>query len=188
MNTYEIGKIVTDHFAVKKSYIGITRSDRNYLDLLLTDGKTDLQAKQWDFTGEAPKENTVIYVQALVNQYRGKLQLIIQRISQAKDGEYEPSKFIPVCKINRDMLIDDFVTLKDVFYIQVNQPLQPVGKSQPETQLVLTKLGLQEIHGPKDEMVINREQILYIEELREDSQVVQGIKQFKETQAKQQPK
>ena len=111
---YEIGKIVIDHFAVKKSYIGIAKNDKQYLDLLLTDGKIDLHAKQWDFSGETPKENTVVYVQALVNSYQGKLQLVIQQISEAKAGEYEPSKFIPVCKIDRDLLIDDFVTLKDM--------------------------------------------------------------------------
>lgn len=91
-------------------------------------------------------------------------------------------------KLATAQLNSNFVTLKDVFYIQVNQPLQPVerGKKQPEPQpqLILTKLGLQEIHGPKDEMIINREQILYIEELREDSQVVRGIKQFKSQPAK----
>lgn len=90
-------------------------------------------------------------------------------------------------KLNPAQLNSNFVTLKDVFYIQVNQPLQPVEKGktqQPQPQLVLTKLGLQEIHGPKDEMLINREQILFIEELREDSQVTQGIKQFKGQPAK----
>lgn len=85
-------------------------------------------------------------------------------------------------KLTSGQLSSNFVTLKDVFYIQVNQPLQPVEKDKkpPESQpqLILTKLGLQEIHGPKDEMIINREQILFIEDLRADSQVVQGIKQF----------
>jgi len=114
MNTYEIGKIVIDHFAVKKTYVGTAKNEKQYLDLLLTDGKTDLQAKQWDFTGEAPKENTVINIQALVNTYQGKLQLVIQQISEAKAGEFKPSRFIPVCKISRDLLIDDFVTLKDM--------------------------------------------------------------------------
>jgi len=111
--TYEIGKIVTDHFAVKKSYVGIAKNDKQYLDLQLTDGKIDLHAKQWDFTGEVPKENTVVNVQALVNTYQGKLQLVIQQITEAKAGEFEPSKFIPVCPINKNLLIEDFVMLKD---------------------------------------------------------------------------
>ena len=111
---YEIGKIVTDHFAVKKSYVGIARNDKQYLDLLLTDGKTDLRAKMWDFTGEAPKENTVVEVQALVNLYQSELQLVIQQISQAKAREFEPSKFIPVCKVDKYTLIDEFVLLSDI--------------------------------------------------------------------------
>ena len=42
----------------------------------------------------------------------------------------------------------------------------------------LTKLG-GEIHGPEDKMIVNRQQVLFIENLKPDSKVVQLIKDHK---------
>ncbi|MBI2097871.1 MAG: hypothetical protein HYT46_02990 [Candidatus Vogelbacteria bacterium] len=72
-----------------------------------------------------------------------------------------------------------YVTLSDIFYLQVAQPLQP---SQPANNVNLIKLG-SELHGPQDLMTINRGQILFIEDLKPDSQVVQAITRFKEQQS-----
>ena len=73
-----------------------------------------------------------------------------------------------------------FLNLKDVYYLQVNEQLQPVGEgAQP--QLVLVKLGAREIHNPQDEMLINRDHILFIEKLKPDSQVIAAIKEYKKS-------
>ncbi len=74
-----------------------------------------------------------------------------------------------------------FPVLKDIYYLQVNQPVQPLAKGQtvpssPEINLV--KLG-GELHGPTDEMRINRDQILLIEDLRTDSNLVKAIDNYK---------
>jgi hypothetical protein len=68
--------------------------------------------------------------------------------------------------------------LREVYYLQVMQQLQP-GTENPTANINLVKLGA-ELHGPTDEMRINRDHILFIEDLKDDSQVVQGIKRFKE--------
>lgn len=72
---------------------------------------------------------------------------------------------------------DNYAILTDIFYLQVAQPLQP---SQPNVNpnINLVKLG-SELHGPADRMEINRDQILFIENLKADSQVVQGIEKYK---------
>ena len=72
-----------------------------------------------------------------------------------------------------------YATLVDIFYLQVAQPLQP---SEPATNVNLIKLG-SELHGPADEMKINRDHILFIETLRDNSQVVQAIKQYQNQQS-----
>ncbi len=74
----------------------------------------------------------------------------------------------------------DYAILTDIFYLQVAQPLQP---SQPNANpnVTLVKLG-SELHGPMDKMEINRDQILFIETLKDDSQVVKGIREFKASQ------
>ena len=72
-----------------------------------------------------------------------------------------------------------YVVLRDIYYLQVNTPPQPAkaGETQP-TNINLVKLG-SELHGPEDEMRINRDQILFVEDLRADSRVVEAIGQFK---------
>jgi len=71
--------------------------------------------------------------------------------------------------------------LRDVYYLQITQGLQPIEEgSSPRTNLNLVKLG-GELHGPTDEMIINRDHILFYEDLKADSQVVTAINQSKET-------
>lgn len=82
-------------------------------------------------------------------------------------------------------LTNQYVTLDDTYYLIQGQPIQPQtpvaeGETQPQTAFGLRKLGENEIHGPVDEMVINREHILFIEELKDDGQLVQAIKRHKE--------
>ena len=79
----------------------------------------------------------------------------------------------------------NYVILKDVYYLQVNQTLQPAQGKQsatPQQTLSLAKLGISELHKPKDEMKINRDHVIFIEDLEDDSQVVQAIDRYKETQ------
>lgn len=78
----------------------------------------------------------------------------------------------------------NYVTLKDIYYLQVSQVLQPVqGKKEPEPQqsISLAKLGVTELHKPKDEMKINRSHVIFIEDLDDDSQVVKAIEDYKAT-------
>jgi len=74
-----------------------------------------------------------------------------------------------------------YPVLKDIYYLQVTQVLQPADPNAPQQQLNLVKLG-GELHGPKDEMRINRDQILFVEDLKPDSQVVTAIESFKQGQ------
>lgn len=67
--------------------------------------------------------------------------------------------------------------LKDIFYIQAFDP-------RKTTDVTLAKFG-DEIHGPEDEMVIERSQVSVWENLRADSRVVQGIQKFKASEPKQ---
>lgn len=75
---------------------------------------------------------------------------------------------------------DDFTILAEIYYLQVSNPLQQVPPSETpqQPQLTLVKLG-NELHGPKDYMKINNRQIIFVEELKSDSRVVEAIEQYK---------
>jgi hypothetical protein len=74
-----------------------------------------------------------------------------------------------------------YMKLTDVFYLQaksttttddVKNPQATSTQETPDVQLI--KLG-SEIHGPDDEMIISRDQILFFENLKKDGKVAQSI-------------
>lgn len=68
--------------------------------------------------------------------------------------------------------------LTDIFYVRVEQPIQPEGQDQQQqANISLAKLG-NELHGPQDAMYIARDKVLYWENLKEDGQVVTAITEF----------
>ena len=74
-------------------------------------------------------------------------------------------------------LHDDFVRLQGIYYLKQNTQSATDPNAQPSSTLTLTKLGC-ELHGPSDEMVINRTQVTCWENLKSDSQVVTKIGDF----------
>lgn len=73
-----------------------------------------------------------------------------------------------------------FITLNDIYYLRVQQNLQPATGAQQQDQpsISLVKLG-NELHGPEDVMFVNRQHVLFIEPLKTDSNVVQAIRKDK---------
>ena len=74
------------------------------------------------------------------------------------------------------------IKLEDIYYLQVTRPLQQTAEGQqqanPQGELSLVKLG-NELHGPTDAMYVNRDQVLFIEDLKDDSNVVTAIANYK---------
>jgi len=74
---------------------------------------------------------------------------------------------------------EKYVSLTNVYYLVLKQPLQnqnntDQNQSQTAPEYSLIKLG-KELHGPTS-MSINKDQILFIENLADDSKVVITIK------------
>lgn len=76
-------------------------------------------------------------------------------------------------------LNDRYMTVRDIYYLRVNQQVQPNQQgSQTSNDISLVKLGC-ELHGPEDSMVINREQIIFWENLKADGQVAKAVEEYK---------
>ena len=74
------------------------------------------------------------------------------------------------------------IILTHVYYLQVQGQLQEKTtdrtlSDQPDLSLV--KLG-SELHAPQDAMYINRDHVLFIENLKEESRVVQAIQSYQQ--------
>lgn len=75
------------------------------------------------------------------------------------------------------------VVLTDIYYLQTAGPqLQPSGGTEDQPKLNLIKLG-NEVHGPDDRMVITRGHVLLVENLRDDSKVVELIDRYRQDRA-----
>jgi len=74
---------------------------------------------------------------------------------------------------------DDTYVLTDIYYVRVENPIQPDGGQAQQANISLAKLG-NELHAPKDFMYINKSQVLYWENLSSEGQVVTAITNYKE--------
>lgn len=103
-------------------------------------------------------------------------------ISQVNTKEYQ-AIFLTSGQVYFGKLVaynNDYAKITNIFYLQVNQTVQPDQKnnnsSQPQN-VSLVKLG-NEIHGPEDEMIINPSQISFWENLKPSGKVSQAIQRY----------
>lgn len=68
------------------------------------------------------------------------------------------------------------IVLKNIYYLQSDRQAQAADLNK-QSDVKLIKLG-KELHGPEDQMLINRENVLFVERLRDDSKVVKAIGEY----------
>jgi hypothetical protein len=72
---------------------------------------------------------------------------------------------------------DQFLRMSNIYYLRVNQTVQPNGSSSSNQDISLVKLGC-ELHGPQDQMVINQNQVIFWENLKGDGQVAKAVADY----------
>lgn len=116
----------------------------------------------------------------------GLLALFLGTASSSNESKYvDESKFQAVFLNGGQVyfgkirsLNSKYTTLDNIYYLRVNQQVQPnQDENSAQTDVSLAKLGC-ELHGPTDSMVINRDQIIFWENLKDDGQVVKAIAEF----------
>ncbi len=76
-----------------------------------------------------------------------------------------------------------FMRLNNIYYLRVEQQVQPEqqkngqSNSNQQQKISLAKLGC-ELHGPQDQMILNKDQILFWENLKKDGKVTEAVKKF----------
>lgn len=75
-----------------------------------------------------------------------------------------------------------YLRMSNIYYLRVNQTVQPDQENGSQQQatandISLVKLGC-ELHGPQDEMLINREQVIFWENLKGDGQVAKAVDEY----------
>jgi hypothetical protein len=80
-----------------------------------------------------------------------------------------------------ESLNSGYMKLSDIYYLQAQATAKesenPQETSSKSSDVQLIKLG-NEVHGPEDEMIISKDQILFFENLKTDGKVSDSIKQY----------
>lgn len=129
----------------------------------------------------------IIAVIILVGLYLISLYTNWNVLNVSKTADVQPSGWSAVFLTNGQVYFgkitnetEGAVLLTDVYYLQVTTQIQPADSTNPgaeEQNVSLVKLG-NELHGPKDAMKINMAHILFTEDLKEDSRVVDAIVRY----------
>jgi len=80
-------------------------------------------------------------------------------------------------------LNSQYYMLTDIYYVRVQQVQPGAAKTDTSSNISLVKLG-NEIHGPEDAMYINKNNVMFWENLKSSGQVVKAIQQYQANQAK----
>lgn len=76
----------------------------------------------------------------------------------------------------------EFLSLTDIYYLRAgtvqSPPLAGQAGGQTEGQVDLIKLGA-ELHAPRDEMIINKDHVLFYEDINESGEVMRLIRKHK---------
>ena len=73
---------------------------------------------------------------------------------------------------------NDYFKLQDIYYLTQNTTTASNGTTTTDGNYTLVKLGCQQIHDPLDQMIIERNQVSFWENLQASGKVVTSIKQF----------
>ncbi|MCF7906765.1 hypothetical protein K9K85_00580 [Patescibacteria group bacterium] len=68
----------------------------------------------------------------------------------------------------------DFITLNNVYYLQMQEVPAAAEGEQPQSQLSLMSIE-DEMHSPEDYMKINKEHVLFMQGLKSDSSIVTSL-------------
>lgn len=84
-------------------------------------------------------------------------------------------------------LNDKYVQLDSIYYLTQSTASASSSSTAASSNYTLVKLGCQQIHDPFDEMVINRGQVTFWENLQDSGKVVASINQYKQSIKNQTP-
>ena len=100
-------------------------------------------------------------------------------------GNYDQDKWQAVFLNNNQVFFGHVVSedenklvLREIYYPQKPLILQQQSEQQP-SDFTIVKFG-GEIYGTEDEMVVNRENILYVANIKEESKIVAAIRKYQE--------
>lgn len=118
---------------------------------------------------------TIVVVAIALLCYSGK-----QKESHFVDRSKEQAVFLTNGQVyfgNITALNDKYLSLVGIYYLNSSNGNSQTSTTNAQTSFSLVKLGC-ELHGPTDQMIINRDQVSFWENLKSDGKVAKAISQW----------
>lgn len=116
LNDYHEGDRVLDIYMCKHKTSAMTKNGKPYETVILQDKTGTLEGKIWD-PGSAGIDDfdslDYIEVHGEVTSFNGQLQVNIKRVRRCREGEYDPSQYLPMSKKNIDEMYNQLLKLID---------------------------------------------------------------------------
>ncbi len=112
VESFREGMHVSDVYLCKNKQIALTKSGKEYGNLILQDKTGTVDAKIWDLgsPGIGNFETLdYVYIDADVTVFQNSHQLNIKRIRKADEGEFVPGDYLPVSSKNIGLMYEEFL-------------------------------------------------------------------------------
>ena len=108
------GARVSDIYLIKSRTSAVTKTGKDYWNVVLQDKTGAVDAKVWDLGSAGIEEfeaKEYVDIVGTVTVFNGALQGKIERARVAREGEYEPADYLPVSKYNIDEMMAELVAM-----------------------------------------------------------------------------
>ena len=105
-----IGDQVEGYYALGNIQLKNSAAGKPYLSCTVSDATGSVDAKLWNFTGQASAEDSgkAALIRGEVTEYNGNLQFIIQRMRFTGDqDDYDPAALVPAAPIDPTAAMDE---------------------------------------------------------------------------------
>ena len=112
IDTFREGMHIADVYLCKNKQIALTKSGKEYGNLVLQDKTGTIDAKIWDLgsPGVGEFENMdYVHVGADITLFQSSNQMNIRRIRKAQEGEYVEADYLPVSKKNIQEMYEELL-------------------------------------------------------------------------------
>ena len=101
IETFHEGNHISDIYLCKTKQIQLTKTGKEYGNLILQDKTGTIEAKFWDLSSPGVGEFDAmdyVHIEADVTLFQNANQLNVRRIRTAREGEYVEADYLPVSK------------------------------------------------------------------------------------------
>ena len=112
IDTFREGMHIADVYLCKNKQIALTKSGKEYGNLVLQDKTGTIDAKIWDLGSPGVGEFETmdyVHVEADITLFQSSNQMNIRRIRKAQEGEYVEADYLPVSKKNIQEMYEELL-------------------------------------------------------------------------------